>query len=78
MKEDVMVAEVRKDLGSSFNELGCLDDVNEEPDGCCIMLSKAIINVFGILDVKTGRFDQGLVFYFLNDCEVVGGSGGYW
>jgi hypothetical protein len=78
MKEDVMVAEVRENLGGSFNELGGLDDVNEEPDSCCVMLSEAVVNVFGILDVKAGRFNQGLVFYFLNDCEVVRGSGRRW
>jgi hypothetical protein len=78
MKEDVMVVEVREDLGGSFNELSSSDNVNEEPDSCCVMLSEAVVNIFGILDVKAGRFNQGLVFYVFNDCEVVRGSGGCW
>jgi hypothetical protein len=51
MKEDVTVAEIREDLGGSFNELSGLDDVNEESDSCCIMLSEVVINVFGVLDI---------------------------
>jgi hypothetical protein len=39
MKEDVTVVGVGEDLGSLFNELSGSDDVNEEPDGCCVMLS---------------------------------------
>jgi hypothetical protein len=64
MKEDVAVAEVREDLDSSFNKLGSSDNINEEPEGCCIMLSEAVINVFGVLDVKASGFDKSLVFYF--------------
>jgi hypothetical protein len=63
MKEDVTVVEVWEYFGGSFNKLGGLDDVNEEANGCGIMLSEAIINVFGILDVKASGFDKSLVLY---------------
>jgi hypothetical protein len=64
MKEDTGVAGVREDSGGSFNELSSSDNVDEEPDGCGVMLGKAIINIFGILDVKAGCLDKSLVFYF--------------
>jgi hypothetical protein len=78
MKEDVAVMGVREDLGGSFDELSGSDDVDEKPDGRCVMLGKAFIDSFRILDVEAGRFDKGLVFYFFNDCEVVSGGGGCW
>jgi hypothetical protein len=53
MKEYVLVAEVQKNLCGSFNKLCCSDDVNEEPNGSCIVLSKLVIDVFGILNIKT-------------------------
>jgi hypothetical protein len=71
MKEDVAVMEVLEDLGGSFNELGGSDDVNEEPNGSGIMLSEAVINVFGVLNIKTSGFNKGLVLYFFYDSEVV-------
>jgi hypothetical protein len=39
MKEDVGVMGVGEDFGSSFDELSGSDDVNEEPNSCCVMLS---------------------------------------
>jgi hypothetical protein len=51
MKEDAGVARIREDSGSAFNELCSLDNVDEEPDGCGVMLGKAFVDVFGILDV---------------------------
>jgi hypothetical protein len=54
MKEDVTVMGIREDLGGSFNKLSGSDDVNEKPNGCCIMLSEAFVDSFGILDVKAG------------------------
>jgi hypothetical protein len=51
MKEDAGVAGVREDSGGSFNELSGSDNVDEEPNGCGIMLGKAFVNVFRILDV---------------------------
>jgi len=72
------VTGAREDLGSLFNKLSSSDNVDEKPDGCCTMLGEVFIDSFGILDVKAGRFDKGLVFYFFNDCEVVSGSGRCW
>jgi hypothetical protein len=64
MKEDAGVVGVRKDSGGAFNELGGSDDVDEQPDGCGVMLGKAFDNVLGILDVKARCLDKSLVFYF--------------
>jgi hypothetical protein len=64
MKEDAGMAGIREDSGGVFNELSSLDDVDEEPDGCGVMLGKAFVNVFGILDVKASCLNKGLVFYF--------------
>jgi hypothetical protein len=71
MEEDVAVMEVWEDLGGSFNEFGSSDNVNKKPDGCSVMLSEAVINVFGILDVETSGFDESLIFYFFYNSEVV-------
>jgi hypothetical protein len=78
MKEDVTVMGVREDLGGLFDELSSSDNVNEEPDSRCVMLGKEFVDSFGILNVKAGGFDKGLVFHFFNDCEVVSGGGGLW
>jgi hypothetical protein len=43
MKEDVAVVEVWEDLGSVFNELGSLDNVNKESDGCSICYNHPIL-----------------------------------
>jgi hypothetical protein len=75
MKEDVAVMEVWEDLGGSFNKLCSSDNVDMESDSCGIMLSEAVINVFGILDIKTGGFDKSLIFYFFYDGKVVRGGG---
>jgi hypothetical protein len=64
MKEDAGVTGVRKDSGGAFNELGGSDDVDEQSDGCGVMLGKTFVDVFGILDVKARCLDEGLVFYF--------------
>jgi hypothetical protein len=57
MKEDVAVTGLWEDLGGSFNELGGSDTVNEEADGCCVMLSKTVVDGFGVLDIKAGGLD---------------------
>jgi hypothetical protein len=64
MKEDTGVAGIREDSGGLFNELSGSDNVDEEPDGCGIMLGKVFINVFRILDVKASCLNKSLVFYF--------------
>jgi hypothetical protein len=51
MKEDAGVTGVRGDSSGTFNELGGSDNVDEQPDGCGIMLGEAFIYIFGILDV---------------------------
>jgi hypothetical protein len=78
MKEDVMMLQVREEFGCRFDKLSGSDDVNEEPNGCGIMLSKLFINIFGILDIKTSGFDKCLIFYFFYDSEVVRGGGRCW
>jgi hypothetical protein len=40
------------------------------------MLGKTFVDVFGILDVKARCLNKSLVFYFLENGEVVGGGGG--
>jgi hypothetical protein len=64
MKEDAGVARVGEDSGGSFNEPGGSDNVDEEPNGCGIMLGKAFVDVFRILDVKARCLNKGLVLYF--------------
>jgi hypothetical protein len=64
MKEDAGVARVGEDSGGSFNELSGSDNVDEEPDGCGVMLGKAFIDIFRVLDVKARCLDKSLVFYF--------------
>jgi hypothetical protein len=64
MKEDAGVTGVREDSGGTFNELGSSDDVDEQPDGCGIMLGKTFIDVFGVLDIKASCLNKGLVLYF--------------
>jgi hypothetical protein len=64
MKEDAGVAGIREDSGGMFNELGGSDDVDEEPDSCGVMLGKAFVDVFRILDIKASCLDKSLVFYF--------------
>jgi hypothetical protein len=64
MKEDAGVAGVREDSGGVFNELSSSDDVDEQSDGCGVMLGKTFVDVFGILDVKACCLDESLVFYF--------------
>jgi hypothetical protein len=64
MKEDAGVARVGEDSGGSFNELSGSDDVDEEPDGCGVMLGKVFVDVFRILDVKACCLDKSLVLYF--------------
>jgi hypothetical protein len=64
MKEDTGMVGVREDSGGSFNKLSGSDDVDEEPDSCGIMLGKAFINIFRILDVKARCLDKSLVLYF--------------
>jgi hypothetical protein len=64
MKEDAGVAGVREDSSGAFNKLGGLDDVDEQSDGCSIMLGKTFVDVFGILDIKARCLDESLVFYF--------------
>jgi hypothetical protein len=64
MKEDASVARVGEDSGGLFNELSGSDNVDEEPDGCGVMLGKAFIDIFRVLDVKACCLDKSLVFYF--------------
>jgi hypothetical protein len=64
MKEDAGVARIGEDSGGSFNELSDSDDVDKEPDGCSIILGKAFVDVFRVLDVKARCLDKSLVFYF--------------
>jgi hypothetical protein len=64
MKEDTGVVGVREDSGGAFNELGSLDNVDEEPDGCGVMLGESLVNIFRVLDVETSCLNKGLVFYF--------------
>jgi hypothetical protein len=52
MKEDTGVARVGEDSSGLFDELSGSDDVNEEPDGCSIMLGEAFVDVFRILNIK--------------------------
>jgi hypothetical protein len=51
MKEDAGVAGVREDSSGSFNELSGSDDVDEESNSSGVMLGKAFVDIFGILDV---------------------------
>jgi hypothetical protein len=51
MKEDAGVAGIGEDSGGLFNELSGSDNVNEEADSCGVMLGKAFVDVFGILDI---------------------------
>jgi hypothetical protein len=51
MKEDAGVAGVREESGGTFNELSGSDDVDKEPDGCSVMLGKAFVDVFGVLNI---------------------------
>jgi hypothetical protein len=76
MKEDAGVARIREDSGSSFNKLSGSDNVDEEPDGCGVMLGKVFVDVFRVLDVKACCLDKSLVLYFLQDGEVVRRGGG--
>jgi hypothetical protein len=64
MKEDAGVVRVGEDSGGSFNELSGLDNIDEEPDGCGVMLGKAFIDVFRVLDVEARHLNKSLVFYF--------------
>jgi hypothetical protein len=77
MKEDVMVSQVGEEFGGLFNELSSLDNVNEESDGSGVMLSKAVVNILGVLDIETSRLNKSLIFYFFNDSEIVRGCCGY-
>jgi hypothetical protein len=63
MKEDAGVARIGEDSGGSFNELSGSDNVDEEPDGCSVMLGKAFVDIFGVLDVKARCLNKSLVFY---------------
>jgi hypothetical protein len=64
MKEDAGVAGIREDSGSTFNELGGSDDVDERPNGCGVMLGKTFVDIFGVLDIKASCLDKSLVLYF--------------
>jgi hypothetical protein len=64
MKEDAGVAGVREDSGGTFNELSGSDNVDKEPDSCGVMLGKAFVDVFGILNIKARCLDKSLVLYF--------------
>jgi hypothetical protein len=63
MKEDIMMLHIGEKFSSSFNELRGSDNVNEESDCCGAMLFKTFIDCWGILDIKTGGFNEDLVFY---------------
>jgi hypothetical protein len=52
MKKDAGVTGVGEDSSGSFDELGSSDDIDEEPDGCSVMLGKAFVDVFRILNIK--------------------------
>jgi len=67
-----------EDLSGSFNELSGSDNIDKKPDGCCIILGEVFINSFRILDIEASRLNKGLVFYFLNDGEVVSGGSRDW
>jgi hypothetical protein len=65
MKEDVTMLHIGEKFSGSFDELSSLDDVEEEPNCCDILLFEMFVDVCGILDIETSGLNEGLIFYFV-------------